>query len=128
MNTARIYDNMASRNTSIRYFNLLLVINKTWNLILNQFISFRETAEKNKNLLSSSLSLVSTFTTIVIIGWGAMLAVDGQISVGALIGANILAARAIMPSVKFIQTLEPIKKAETSLKEVEAILKFPSEL
>ena len=127
MNTARIYDNMASRNTSIRYFNLLLVINKTWNLILNQFISLRETAEKNKNLLSSSLALVSTFTTIVIIGWGAMLAVDGQISVGALIGANILAARAILPSVKFIQTLEPIKKAESSLKEVEAILKFPSE-
>ena len=32
-----------------------------------------------------------------------------------------------MPSIKFIQTLEPLKKAESSLKEVEAILKFPSE-
>ena len=127
MNTARIYDNMSSRNTSVRYFNLQSIINKTWDLILSQFISFREAAEKNKNLLSSSLALISTFTTIVIIGWGAILAVDGQISVGALIGANILAARAILPSIKFIQTLEPIKKAESSLKEVEAILNFPSE-
>ena len=127
MSTARIYDNVSSRSTSVRYFNLLSVIHKTWNLILNQFISLREKAERNKNLLSSSLALISAFTTIAIIGWGAILAVDGQISVGALIGANILAARAIMPSIKFVQTLEPIKKAEQSLKEIEAILKFPNE-
>ena len=127
MSTARIYDNIVSRNTSVRYYNLLSVINKTWNLILNQFIFLREKAESNKNLLSSFLALTSTFTTIAIIGWGAVLAVDGQISVGALIGANILAARAMLPSIKFVQTLEPIKKAENSLKEVEAILKFPNE-
>tara|TARA_Y200000002_G_scaffold48897_1_gene35155 strand:- start:243 stop:1841 length:1599 start_codon:yes stop_codon:yes gene_type:complete len=127
MNTARIYDNISSRNTSVKYYNLLPIIHKTWNLILNQFISLREKAESNKNLLSSFLALISTFTTIVIIGWGAILAVDGQISVGALIGANILAARAILPSIKFVQTLEPIKRAEISLKEVEAILKFPNE-
>ena len=127
MSTARIYDNISSRNTSVKYYSLLPIIHKTWNLILNQFISLREKAESNKNLLSSFLALISTFTTIVIIGWGAILAVDGQISVGALIGANILAARAILPSVKFVQTLEPIKRAEISLKEVEAILKFPNE-
>ena len=127
MNTARIYDNISSRNTSVKYFNLLPIISKTWNLILNQFVSLREKAESNKNLLSSFLALISTFTTIAIIGWGAILAVDGQISVGALIGANILAARAILPSVKFVQTLEPIKRAEISLKEVGAILKFPNE-
>ena len=127
MSTARIYDNIVSRNTSVRYYNLLSVIHKTWNLILNQFIFLREKAESNKNLLSSFLALTSTFTTIAIIGWGAVLAVDGQISVGALIGANILAARAMLPSIKFVQTLEPIKKAENSLKEIEAILKFPNE-
>ena len=127
MSTARIYDNITSRSTSVRYYNLLSVILKTWNLILNQFISLREKAERNKNLLSSSLALISAFTTIAIIGWGAILAVDGQISVGALIGANILAARAIMPSIKFVQVLEPIKKAEESLKEIETILKFPNE-
>ncbi len=127
MSTARIYDNITSRSTSVRYYNLLSVILKTWNLILNQFVSLREKAERNKNLLSSSLSLISAFTTIVIIGWGAILAVDGQITVGALIGANILAARAIMPSIKFVQTLEPIKKSEESLKEIKAILKFPNE-
>ncbi len=127
MSTARIYDNIVSRNTSVRYYNLLSIIHKTWNLILNQFISLREKAESNKNVLSSFLALISTLTTIVIIGWGAVLAVDGQISVGALIGANILAARAILPSIKFVQTLEPIKRAENSLKEVEAILNFPNE-
>ena len=127
MNTARIYDNLSSRNISVRYYNLFSPIYKTWNLILNQFITLREKAESGKNLLSSSLALTSSFVTISIIAWGATLAVKGEISVGALIGANILAARALMPVIKFVQTLEPIKKAEESLNEVRSILKFPNE-
>ena len=63
MNTARIYDNISSRNTSVKYYNLLPIIHKTWNLILNQFVSLREKAESNKNLLSSFLALISTFTS-----------------------------------------------------------------
>ena len=127
MNTARIYENLSSRNISIRYYNLFSPISKTWNLILNQFITLREKAESSKNLLSSSLSLTSSLSTIAIIGWGATLAVKGEISVGALIGANILAARALTPVIKFVQTLEPFKKAEGSLNEIRSILKFPNE-
>ena len=127
MNTARIYENLSSRNISIRYYNLFSPISKTWNLILNQFITLREKAESSKNLLSSSLSLTSSLSTIAIIGWGATLAVKGEISVGALIGANILAARALTPVIKFVQTLEPFKKAEGSLAEIRSILKFPNE-
>ena len=103
MNTARIYENLSSRNISIRYYNLFSPISKTWNLILNQFITLREKAESSKNLLSSSLSLTSSLSTVAIIGWGATLAVKGEISVGALIGANILAARALTPVIKFVQ-------------------------
>ena len=127
MNTARIYENLSSRNISIRYYNLFSPISKTWNLILNQFITLREKAESSKNLLSSSLSLTSSLSTIAIIGWGATLAVKGEISVGALIGANILAARALTPVIKFVQTLEPFKKAEGSLAEIRSIFKFPNE-
>ena len=127
MNTARIYENLSSRNISIRYYNLFSPISKTWNLILNQFIALREKSESSKNLLSSSLSLTSSLCTIAIIGWGATLAVKGEISVGALIGANILASRALMPVIKFVQTLEPFKKAEGSLNEIRSILKFPNE-
>lgn len=127
MSTARVYENLSSRNVSVRYYNLFLPIYKTWNFILNQFVTLREKAESSKNLLSSSLSLTSSFTTIAIIGWGATLAVNGEISVGALIGANILAARALMPVIKFVQSLESIKKGEESLNEIRSILKFPNE-
>ena len=56
------------------------------------------------------MSLSLNILTITIIG-GAILAVNGEISVGALIGANILGARAIAPVIRFIQTLEPLYKS-----------------
>ena len=66
--------------------------------------------------------------TIVIIGWGAVLAVNGDISVGALIGANILASRAIAPIIRYVQTLEPLSKSDKSLQELNSLISLPHEL
>ena len=35
--------------------------------------------------------------TIAVVGLGATLVTDGKLQIGALIGANILAARALLP-------------------------------
>ena len=56
--------------------------------------------------------------TIFIIAWGATLAVAGEISVGALIGANILAARALMPINRFISIQDSLSRMITSFSEM----------
>ena len=56
------------------------------------------------------------------------MSVDGAVSVGALIGANILAARAIAPIIRYIQIIEPLSKTENSLKEINNFLNIPHEL
>ena len=55
-------------------------------------------------------------------------AVNGDISVGALIGANILASRAIAPIIKYVQSLEPLSKSDKSLQELNKLFTLPHEL
>ena len=128
MNISRLYENTTARNVTIRYFNLIDALKKSWSRTLNNTVDVKEKLEAEKNLLTSLMSSTSTLMTIVIIGWGAVLAVNGDISVGALIGANILASRAIAPIIRYVQTIEPLSKSDKSLQELNTLFTLPHEL
>tara|TARA_Y100000590_G_scaffold429780_1_gene542688 strand:- start:2101 stop:3747 length:1647 start_codon:yes stop_codon:yes gene_type:complete len=127
-NLYRIYDNVITRNLTIKYFKLLKSITNSWNLIANSLASNKENFESEKNVLNSFAYGTGALMTIFIIGWGATLAVDGQISVGALIGANILAARALAPINRYVQIQDGLSMASQSSKEIENYFKISSEL
>ncbi len=124
----RIFDNVITRNLSIKFFALTNPIAKSWNFLANRTANNREDLESEKNLLSSFSSSIGSLLTISVIGWGATLAVDGQISVGALIGANILAARALMPLIRYVATKNNLLLAESSMDEINEYLKIPSDI
>jgi len=124
----RIFDNVITRNLSIKFYALTKPIAKSWNFLANRTANNREDLEAEKNLVSSFSSSVGSLMTIAVIGWGATLAVDGQISVGALIGANILAARALMPLIRYVATKNNLLLAENSMNEINEYLKIPSDV
>ena len=125
--TARLHDSSSSRFETVKYFNLINAIKKAWGSVIERIISTREDLEAKKNVLSSFMASTTTLLTIIIIAVGAVLAVDGQISVGALIGANILGSRAIAPVIRLVQNMEPINKATASLAELDQFLKIPQD-
>jgi len=125
--TARLHDSSSSRFETVKYFNLINAVKKAWGSIIERTINTREDLEANKNILSSFMASSTTLLTIIIIAWGAVLAVDGQISVGALIGANILGSRAIAPIIRLVQNIEPINKATLSFDEINKFLTIPQE-
>ena len=125
--TARLHDSSSSRFETVKYFNLINAVKKAWGSIIERTINTREDLEAQRNVLSSFMASSTTLLTIIIIAWGAILAVDGQISVGALIGANILGSRAIAPIIRFVQNIEPINKATVSLNELNQFLKIPQD-
>tara|TARA_Y100000816_G_C26028462_1_gene538259 strand:- start:66 stop:1190 length:1125 start_codon:yes stop_codon:yes gene_type:complete len=127
VNSYRIFDNVITRNITIKFYSLIKAISANWNFIANKIASNRENSESEKNLINSYTTGVSSFLTIVIIGWGATLAVDGQISVGALIGANILAARALMPIVKFTQMQDSVLKGQNANNDIKNFLSISSD-
>ena len=126
-NSFRLFENILKRNTTIKYFNILKFINNSWNLIANRIANTRENLEMEKNLISSFSGLIASLLTVFVIGWGATLAVDGQISVGALIGANILAARALMPINRLVLLQDQISRMKDSYNELSKFSNFASE-
>ena len=126
-NVFRIFDNVITRNITLKFFNLIKPVASSWNVVANSMASNRENIESKKNLLSSSGTGLNSFLTISVIAWGATLAVEGQISVGALIGANILASRALMPIIRFSQAQEAISKGDKATLEVNKFLLIEAE-
>ena len=126
-NSFRLFENILTRNSTIKYFNILKFISNSWNLIANRIANTRENLETEKNLVNSFSGLIASLLTIFIIGWGATLAVDGQISVGALIGANILAARALMPINRLVILQDQISRMENSYNELNKFSSYASE-
>ena len=126
-NLFRIFDNVITRNITLKFFDLLKPITASWNIVANRIANNREDLESEKNVISSFSSGLGSLLTVVIIGWGATLAVDGQITVGALIGANILAARALMPIIRFTQMQESIFKGESASIEISNFLRMNSD-
>lgn len=123
----RIFDNVITRNLSIKFFALTNPISKAWNFLANRIANNRENLEAEMNLINSFSSSIGSLLTISVIGWGATLAVDGQISVGALIGANILAARALMPIIRYVGAKNNLLMAENSLREINEYINLPSD-
>ena len=127
LGTARLHDNSSSRFETIKYFNLIKAIKSAWASIVDRNIGVNEDLESKKSVLTSFMASSSAFLTIIIIAWGAVLAVDGQISVGALIGANILGSRALSPIIRLVQNIEPLNRSKTALSELNKFLKLPQD-
>ena len=127
LNTARLHDNSSSRFESIKYFNLIEIVKSAWSSLIKKSINVTEDLEAQKNIVASFMTSLSALLTVIIIAWGAVLAVDGEISVGALIGANILAARALAPIVRFVQNIEPLYKANHAINEIAQFLNLPQD-
>ena len=127
LNTARLHDNSSSRFESIKYFNLIEMVKTAWNSLVKKSMNVTEDLEAQKNIVASFMTSSSALLTVIIIAWGAVLAVDGEISVGALIGANILASRALAPIVRFVQNIEPLNKANHAINELAQFLNLPQD-
>lgn len=74
------------------------------------------------NLATSFTALVNQAVSIVIVVWGVFLVIDGSISIGALIAANILAARILAPLANIAQTLARLHHARTAYRGLDALM------
>jgi len=72
-------------------------------------------------------AMLSSLLTIAIISTGAMQVVEGSLTIGALIGANILAARALMPAIRFISLAPQLTESKQALKRLKELSRMPQE-
>ncbi len=80
-----------------------------------------------QGLVQSLTQSATPLMSVAIIAVAATLVVKGQLDVGAMIGANILAARALIPISRFAQLGEVFAKARQSMRLMSEFAKIPME-
>ncbi len=75
----------------------------------------------------NATGFVQQAAQIVIVVYGALLVVSGQITSGVLIAAVILTGRALAPLALIAQTLTRLHQARSSYRSLDALMKAPSE-
>ncbi len=78
-------------------------------------------------LNTTVLQTVGQAVSILIIIWGVFLVLDAQISVGALIAANILSGRVLAPLASVASTLQRVQNARFSFKAIDQVMNLPTE-
>ena len=79
------------------------------------------------NFAITSTMAIQQSVSVVILVWGVYLVSSGQISVGGLIAANILAGRVLAPLGNICQTLVRAQHALKSLKSISEYMQLPVE-
>jgi len=112
---------------TLRVFNAGEFLAKAWKNHITSAQIFYRNIIANQGLLSSITQSIVGLMVATTIAIGAVLVVDGKLDVGALIGANILAARALQPISRFAQLGEVFLKAKQSGLLLNEFLRLPRE-
>jgi ATP-binding cassette subfamily C protein LapB len=90
-------------------------------------ISNRHT--KSMTSLSMTLSLLAAqLVSVGVIIWGVYLIHDGTLTMGGLIGCNMLASRAMAPLSQIATMLNRLQHSRMSLKSLDMLMEMPNEL
>lgn len=112
---------------TVRAFNATGFLQNFWQ---GQLIKISELKKKMTDAkeLSQTLSLSgSSLTSVFIYAAGATLVVQGEMTVGTLIGANILVARAYQNITRLVPTHHVLSRAKEAFKEIALIRRLPLE-
>ncbi len=123
---ADIINKIVSQHSVIKIFNYEIIFEKIWSQIIASLLPLKKKIQARMHLSTSVSQTIVGLTTVAIIGIGSILVVSNELGVGALIAANILAARTLSPLIKYfslrpnllsgLHTLEELKKL-TQIKE-----------
>lgn len=75
----------------------------------------------------NATGFVQQASQILIVAYGALLVVSGEITSGVLIAAVILTGRALAPLAQIVQTLTRLHQARSSYKSLEELMNAPAE-
>jgi len=112
---------------TVRAFNATGFLQNFWQ---GQLIKISELKKKMTDAkeLSQTLSLSgSSLTSVFIYAAGATLVVQGDMTVGSLIGANIIVARAYQNITRLVPTYHVLNKAKEAFKEIALLRRLPLE-
>jgi len=84
-------------------------------------------SRKEHNLAITLSTSITQFVTVGMVVWGVYLISDSKLTLGGLIGCNILLGRAMAPLLQMASLLTRLQNSRVSLAALNAIMALPSE-
>ncbi|MBT3360548.1 MAG: ATP-binding cassette domain-containing protein [Rhodospirillales bacterium] len=112
---------------TVRAFNAGNFLNMAWVRQSQMVQGLRARIVNRQGFVQSLGQTSAALMNVAIIAVGATLVVKGEMTVGAMIGANILASRALVPLTRFAQLGEVFAKARQSLNLINEFARIPVE-
>ncbi|MDM8543047.1 ATP-binding cassette domain-containing protein [Desulfococcaceae bacterium HSG9] len=112
---------------TVRAFEGRGLLARLWRRQIEIITDLRLKLAVKKEQSQSFIQTVNLLMTVVLYATGAVLVVEGLMTVGALIGANILASRAFQNVVKLVQTAYLLRRANTAQEKLKALMQLPKE-
>lgn len=100
---------------------------KLWEAVCGHSANSSSQARKYNHLAVSSAMFVTQVLTVIMIIWGVYRIGDGLMSMGALIGVNILVGRTMAPLLQMASLLTRLQNSRMALKGLDMIMQLPSE-
>ncbi|MBI1205751.1 MAG: ATP-binding cassette domain-containing protein [Azospirillum sp.] len=100
---------------AIRHFRGGSLLMPRWQNAADRERALRRNLAEGQQRGTSAVQAVQALMGVAVIGTGAVLVVDGALDVGALIGANLIAGRALAPLLRLVQLGESLHRAEENL-------------
>ena len=114
----KVIKEIVSQHEIIKLFNYELILEKIWTQVVNYLLPMRKKLQARLHLSQSIMQTVVGLTSVAIIAIGATIVIEGQLSVGGLIAANILAARALAPLIRYISVQPSLQRGIENLSEL----------
>ncbi len=100
---------------------------RLWEAIVGLSARSSSEARKYNSMAVASAMLVTQIVTVIMIVWGVYRITDGLMSMGALIGCNILVGRTMAPLLQMASLLTRMQNSRVSLKALDMLMELPSE-
>ena len=112
---------------TVKSLNAEPVMQREWEKAVSQSALISGRTRFWSNFAVTGTMVVTQSVSVGIIVWGVFLVADGQITVGGLIAANILAGRVLAPLGNIAQTLFRAQHAIKSMRALSTFMKLPTE-
>jgi len=112
---------------TVRAFNAQNFMRRLWREETGLFQRLLHAVTSRQGLVQTISTSAQGLMGVAVITTGAILVVRGQLDVGGMIGANILASRGLGPIIKLAQLGEPFAKARQALSLLQEFTRIPQE-
>ena len=111
----------------VRAFNAGSFLRRAWEKHVHSSQRLRRDVSSRQGMIQTITQTANGLMSVAVITTGALLVVSGKMDVGAMIGANILSARALQPVTKLSQLGSAFAKARQALAMFSELVKVPLE-